>query len=56
MGLYLGGNKYKLHIGSSALVLAAKKIISGLGFTLTTVNNEILTDANGMYLTLKDGE
>lgn len=53
MSLYLGSNKYKLHIGSSALVLATiKNLINGIAFKSS--DGKIMKTSDGLYLTVKE--
>ena len=54
MGLYFGSNKYKLHIGSSAFVMAVKNLINGIA--LRSSDGYLIKTSDGLYLTAKEGE
>ena len=54
MGLYLGSNKYKLHIGSSAFMMAVKNLINGIA--LKSSDGYLMKTSDGLYLTVKEVE
>ena len=57
MGLYLGSNK--MHININEIIYAVNLFSDPPitnGIRLLSVDNDILKDSNGLYLTTKEGE
>ena len=53
MKLYLGNAKYKLHLGNTAYVVNdIEEVLTAL--SLLTSDGYVLTDANGLILTVQE--
>ena len=54
MKLYLGNAKYKLHLGNTAYVVNDIETLKVLAASLLTSDGYVLTDANGLILTVQE--